>query len=1159
MIQFAKLRLSGFKSFVERTELDIRPGLTGIVGPNGCGKSNLVEAMRWVMGESSAKKMRGSGMDDVIFSGTSSRPARSFAEVSLLLDNHEKTAPPAYNEHEEIEVSRKIHKDQGSTYRINGRIVRAQDVQVLFADVISGANSPALISQGQITRIINSKPAERRLLLEESSGIGGLYARRHEAELRLRAADNNLIRLEDIIGSMEKRFAELKKQARQATRYRNVSAQIRQLEIMIYWLEWKFLRDKADKAVKEFESIESEVARLTADVIKLTKTQSSQNSELPEIREQDAGAAAKLQNLRISLQRMEDEARQTETLINETSQQLQQARSDIKHEIQTQEENALQLEKMDEEHKHILAGQEREEAELDKKQHIRDKLEATVKELENIYSSKMEETAYLRAAKESAAGILTQQQNQLETVISRLDMTRSLLGDKNEELRALPSKEEIQEKISVREQALQDTYTKQAELQKAQERAGKDQASALEKYNQTEKALETFSTEISTIEEFVKLDSEEAYGAILEDITVEDGFEAALSKALGDALSASENEDAPQVWMEPIFAGKLPELPEDCYPLFKITGKAPVRLKPALQMIGVVEDETQGNRLRSKLRPGQSLVSKNGAFWRWDGLHIKASSIDRNAVHLQQKNRLAELKARFPFIKAALYEASKECNEAQKHLQEITGNLFKTSRLSEELNREISGLHKEIEQNSRERTTAEREAARLQEALDLHLSEKKRLESEIFQSNKELEKLENTNITDENSGIDVLKTSLQNTREELREAVRACDLASQRQETRKARLHALADERVSLQNRTIRSRERVKTLEEREKILSAKLEELKNKPLNIQTGRDELFEKIAEAERKRNETADKLVRKETEAGETAKALKSAENELSSIRENRASLQAVLGETSQRLEELDTAIKSKFEIRPVELPSQIGMDPLALAEEDVENLRARREKLMRERDNIGPVNLRADTEARELEKELTVLLNERNDLLEAIAELRSGIQKLNSEARERLVSAFEHVNAHFTGLFSRLFNGGQAYLSLVDAEDPLEAGLEIFAQPPGKTLQTISLLSGGEQALTSAALVFAMFLTNPSPICVLDEIDAPLDDANVDRLCDVLEEMAEAGKTRFLVITHHGLTMARMDRLYGVTMAEQGVSQLVSVDLQQSFEFLEAAE
>ena len=420
-----------------------------------------------------------------------------------------------------------------------------------------------------------------------------------------------------------------------------------------------------------------------------------------------------------------------------------------------------------------------------------------------------------------------------------------------------------------------------------------------------------------------------------------------------------------------------------------------------------------------------------------------------------------------------------------------------------------------------------------------------------------LEAFDEAKLAAQQQEVDSSRATLSKAREELQNAIRESDTARQDQSRRKARLRAIGDERVNLHNRCIRSRERVKEFSERHTTLTQKRDDLTQRPASLKADREMLLSKIGTAEQEKAVVSDKLAICESELAETTKALKQAESELSEAREARAHAQATVAERQQRLEATTQSIRETFDLSPEELLGQAALSDEAMP--DLDALKHQREQAVRERDMLGPVNLQADTEAETLEAELGTIIAERNDLIQAVTELREGIQKLNKEARERLNVAFEKVNAHFREMFTRLFSGGQAHLSLIESEDPLEAGLEIFAQPPGKALQSLSLLSGGEQTMTALALIFAMFMTNPGPICVLDEVDAPLDDANVDRMCDMLEEFAERGETRFLVITHHRLTMARMDRLYGVTMGERGVSQLVSVDLSQStFDFLDKA-
>jgi chromosome segregation protein len=1156
MIQFTKLRMTGFKSFVEKTELDIGPGLNGVVGPNGCGKSNLVEALRWVMGESSAKRMRGGGMEDVIFNGTEKRTARNIAEVSILLDNSKRTAPAAWNNTDEIEITRRIERDHGSNYKINGRNVRARDVQILFADTVTGANSPALVSQGRVTQIINSKPFDRRLILEESAGISGLYARRHEAELRLKAADANLLRIEDVLGSMEERLGALKRQARQASRYRNIGAQIRQMEILVAWMEWQALQERMEGSGKKFSEAESQVAEKLGAVTQLTKTQNTQSAELQPLRNKEAEVAATLQTQRLALQRIEDEAGRLEQTKTETQAQIEQVAIDEQHEQQTLQESASLHEKLEQEHQDLTSKQKNDDAHMGQKRKARNDLEGKVVILEEQYTALMQSEAESRARKQSLEQQIAQNGERLEIVRARKEKAQEELKTLEAQERGDHSNKDLEVKTRNLEEELKAHNKELESLQGRQRKAQDNIDKAREAIRAAENKKSELSAEIKMLESYFEAGEGDNFKPVLDDVAADSGFEKALSRALGDALLASLDDNAPVRWVQRKSVDDMPSLPSGAQSLLPHV-KAPAELHLALSQIGLVGDEATGENLSADLLPGQALVSKSGTYWRWDGLRVKAEASDRNAMFLEQKNRLKELTKKRPQIEDLAAKAEEVLTRAladrhavEEKQKEITQTLRRTE---ETLSQSRAAYTTLLEQQARYQS----ELTRLQETIRLADEDIGTL-TEVIQWDKDRLKayeLETSESKAEN--IEKIRTALSEAREAHQAAVSAFDMHQQELNSRNARLHAIADERINLQNRTIRARERLKQLEDRKRALSEKLKELKSQPADFAKDKDVLLGRISELESARNDAAEKLAACENDIAQTGKALKVAEAELGEMREARAHAQATLSALKEQQETMLASIREQFDMPPEELEqhSAIDMDKNL---GDLDGLRQKKEKLLRERDNIGPVNLRADDEAQELEKEVTVLLSERNDLMQAIEELRGGINKINKEARAKLLGAFEHVNAHFQRLFTRLFGGGQAHLALIDSEDVLGAGLEIFAQPPGKKLQSLSLLSGGEQTLASIALIFAMFLTNPSPICVLDEIDAPLDDANVDRVCDLLEEIAERGETRFLVITHHRMTMARMDRLYGVTMAEKGVSQLVSVDLQQSFNFLEAA-
>jgi chromosome segregation protein len=1162
MIQFTKLQLNGFKSFVDKTELEINTGLTGVVGPNGCGKSNLVEALRWVMGETSSKRMRGSGsMEDVIFNGTGSRPARNFAEVNLFLDNQTRKAPAAYNSEEEIQVTRKIEKDKGSVYKVNGKTTRARDVQMLFADTVTGANSPALVSQGRVTAMINAKPQERRLILEESAGVSGLYVRRHEAELRLRAADNNLQRVEDLVSSMEGRLGALKKQARQAIRYKDLSTEIRDLETSIAYLEWRHLVNKINGAKAKFADAESIVAERMTTVTQLTKTQNVQAEELPELRKHEAESAAALQAQKLTLQRIEDQEREIENRLNEAKQQLEQTKQDKGHEQESLSENSSTLERLKQEEGRLQNSSSSDESVLQEKTSIKDRLEKEVTELEGEYETFMSELAASRAGRQTIEHQVTNDENRLNQAQSRKEKLESDLSNAQEKLKEGQDHDALRASIVTFETQNNTTRTALQQAEEKLERIEKTLEEARATQQQHDRAESEILTEIKTLETVLDTKDKTEFQPVLNDVEPAAGFETALSRALGDTLMASTDHDAPMVWMERQFdATDFPSLPSGVQ-ILEPHVKAPTHLKAALSLIGVVDDNNSGQQYAAQLKPGQSIVSKDGAYWRWDGLHIKSDASDRHALFLQQTNRLKELQDSLPTAEQSAKQAREAFDIAQENKENVQNNVDELQNDLREKEQALGTAQTQLGQLIEERSDVFSEIAKYEEALS---NIKQDINETTISLNKNRTALDNSDaqaIEEQNQRVEQVRGKLGQVRDSLSEALRELDRVQQEQSRRKARLHGIADETVNLKNKVIRSQERVRELETREVQLTEKRNSLKNAPKTYGNEREELMSRISELETKRNEDADKLAKIETELSDTNRALKEAENILTDAREKRAHAQATASAGQEQLDEIVEGIREKFEMAPEALLSETS---LKLDEEQelpaIEPLKEKKEKLTRSRDLIGAVNLRAEQEADELEKEVGGVFAEREDLIQAIAELREGIETLNVEARERLTKAFDEVNGHFQRLFVQLYGGGKAHLALIDSDDPLNSGLEIFAQPPGKTLQSLSLLSGGEQTLASIALIFGMFLTNPSPICVLDEIDAPLDDANVDRVCTLLEEIASRGETRFIVITHHRLTMARMDRLFGVTMAERGVSQLVSVDLsQQELDFLEAAE
>ena len=858
-MKFKKIKILGFKSFVDPTELDIDEGLTGIVGPNGCGKSNVVESLRWCMGETSAKSMRGSGMEDVIFSGTSDRPARNNAEVTIYLDNEERNAPSEFNDQTEIQVKRKIEVEKGSDYKINGKDVRARDVQRLFADLSTGAHSPSLISQGRVGSLINAKPIDRRSVLEEAAGISGLHSRRHEAELKLKGAETNLQRVKDLMKQLNNQINSLKKQAEQAETYRSVSSEINKLEGIVLFLKWTSLKESYEKSDENLRSSESQIQKFTLQVTQATNEQLRANEKIKPLRDKEIESAAKLNRINLERESLDHE----EERIKEEKRNL---------------ENVIQQ---------IISDSERE-------------------------------------------------QFQLEDAKKDLDLLNAR--------KDLSNNEEFQEINN-------------------------------ETIDQLKSEKDTLETEISNLEQQI-----EQYNQIKN--SKRDDWQDTLIKAENlksrqSTLKDVEGYDDPEKWTS-IFKEKF----------YNDLGEISEKVDQASN----ISDEAKAN-------------------------YDRASNEAKNAATLSME-------------------------------------------LREKLRQ------KDVEQKQSDWTY-------------------------------EFQRL----------------------------------------------------------NKTIKSsQEQIETLQKRKIKTEQELKKISNRPEEIAQRRGQLIETKGFAETERQFAADRLAEADNELKKIETNLRKAQNDLANIRESKGRTEATKELAESRLKELEYESKEKFNCIPSEIVNSLSIsDDLETMRANLERTEMRLDRLKQQRETMGAVNLRADLETKEIDEELEKMTTEKEDLENAIKKMRESIEDLNKEGRTRLLGAFKTVNTHFKEVFVKLFNGGKAHLELIDSDDPLEAGLEMMVSPPGKKLQSMSLLSGGEQALTALSLIFAVFLTNPSPICVLDEVDAPLDDANVDRFCGLLDDITEKTNTKFLIITHHALTMSRMDRLFGVTMAERGVSQIVSVDLKKAEE------
>ena len=1152
-MKFSRLKLLGFKSFCDATELHLEPGLTGVVGPNGCGKSNLVEAMRWVMGESSYKAMRASGMDDVIFSGSANRPGRNTAEVTLVLDNSDRTAPAALNNADVLEVTRRIERESGSVYRVNGREVRARDVQLLFADASTGAHSPALVRQGQIGELIAAKPVQRRALLEEAAGISGLHSRRHEAELRLRAADQNLERVDDIIAQVEEQLDTLKRQARLATRYRNVSGDIRKAEATLYHIRWVGARFAEKEAEAEQGRLISKMADATHIEHEASKRLEDADGRMTPLRNSEAAAAAALQRLTILRDQLEEEVRRAGSRRAELEDRQKQLSADGERERALVSESEELLAKYDEEKTSLNREAEDEREAAEAAQVDADQMRKALSEAEGLARAASDSLAQLRARR-------AQGERAVAEAAQRVARFKDQIGDVEKEATGVRASLDADEAVAERTKALaaaRETSDLAEHAALAAEDVVGEKQAALDAVRpalgEIEGKVSTLESEAATLARVLNVEGGSLWPSIVDALSVESGYETALGAALGEDLEASSDSGAPLYWAEPGDAGTDASLPNGATPLTQFVS-GPTLLNRRLDQIGLVSAQ-DGPRLMALLQPGQRLVTKDGNLWRWDGFVAAADAPTPAAQRLAQRNRLNELDSEVTIAReerTQLQDSSQSLTEALEAARQTEREHREAWRQAQ---REIAAAQTglDIAQKALADLTSRQSA--LDEAhtrLTTNLSEAEATENE---ARKTL-----ADAGDENALIEQAETQ-QNELNALREKAEHARVRlggfENASRMRASRLSQLQTDIDSWQRRHNDAGQQLDKLELREREIAEQLKVLDATPDGFAAKRTALDEDIEAASADHKAASDRLAEAQTLYREADKAARGASEALSHVREEMARVEERLKGFIVQRQQIEQIVQETLSIPAKQTGEVAGIKPDAPLPEEGQ-IERRVDRLKAERERLGGVNLGAEREAEDVKEKLEMMVTDRDDLIAAIAKLRTGISSLNREGRARLTDAFDKVNSHFQDLFTSLFGGGTAELQFVESDDPLEAGLEIIACPPGKKPQTMTLLSGGEQALTALSLIFAVFLTNPAPICVLDEVDAPLDDANVGRFCNLLDTMCERTETRFLVITHNPITMSRVNRLFGVTMAERGVSQLVSVDLQTAHAVAEAS-
>ncbi|WP_137754061.1 chromosome segregation protein SMC [Sphingopyxis sp. L1A2A] len=1146
-MQIKRLRLTGFKSFVEPTELRIEPGLTGVVGPNGCGKSNLLEAIRWVMGESSPKSMRGGGMEDVIFAGTASRPARDFAEVALHCDTEGALVAGLSDgeDGDDLEVIRRIERGAGSAYRANGRDVRAKDVALIFADAATGAHSPALVSQGKIANVIAAKPTDRRAMLEEAAGIAGLHVRRKDAEQKLRATETNLTRLSEITADMEVRANALRRQARAAEKYKKLSDEIRIAEGRLIYARWRDAAAAADQARRDADAAEAAVKAAQHELETVSTAQTEVATRVAAARQDAQAQRDALAEATATQVRLHGEERAARQRLEDLAAQQARLADDRNREGELAREAHGALTALDAESKalaHDIAGHDAgkaalADAHLAAQARLRDAEVAQAQARATAASEAADRRIAVSALDSAAAAV-----RRIDADKARVDAGIAALGDRAA-LAATHS-----DSVNAAEAAETAIAAAEAALHRAEadrEATAADLAGIEAGLAEARAALAALDGEAATLERALAAARSDD-GRILDQLRVTPGYEVALAAALGDDLDAGTDTDAARSWGGADPAQEDPALPGGTRPLAEFV-KAPRALARRLTQVAVADRDTG-----QPLAVGQRLVTLDGVMRRWDGFASRGDGATASE-RLMRQNRLDALAAQRPQVELGV--------------QDLRGRRDTAAALASELTGAAAAARKQLAQADEARRTALRAADQAQAALDRHRDAAalfdRRL-AEIADAASEAagqfaaQEAALTALPDDSIARAALEAEEHAAERARSDAHAARDALAAHERTLAAlseRQAVVTAEIKSWKARAGEAARRVTEMDKRADALAAEAAKLADAPAK-------LAEQRTAAEAQQAALRDRVAAAEAQERAAEAALREAETALNAIRERVAAARETRAGAIARSEnaelrriEMGRLSGERFECPPPLLPQKAGFDGESVSDAGQES--AQHDRLIGDRERLGPVNLVAADELIELDTEREKSAAEIEELTQAVHRLRGSIGNLNREGRVRLLAAFETVNGHFQRLFTTLFDGGQAHLELVDSDDPLEAGLEIMAQPPGKRLGTLTLLSGGEQALTAVALIFGLFLTNPAPICVLDEVDAPLDDANIERFCDLLDRMTRETNTRYLIVTHNAVTMARMHRLFGVTMIEKGVSRLVSVDLGAAEELLAA--
>ncbi len=1146
-VKFGRLRLDGFKSFPDRTELPIEPGLTGVVGPNGCGKSNLLEAMRWAMGETSARNMRGASMDDVIFGGSERRPPRNVAEVVIELDNAARAAPAQMNDVDVLEISRRIERGQGVRYRINGKQALQKEVHLLFQDNAAGARSPAIVSQGKVAALISQKPAERRLVLEEAAGVSGINVRRRETATKLRGIEENLARADEALLAANDILAGLRRQARQVQRRREIDALVRAAQSLVMHLRHREALEGEDRAAAAHEENEARIERALLDVAQASRAREESVAALGPVRDARLRAEGAMARAQARLEGAAAEVERVQKALVEARRRIVEGAADRQRCDQEIREAGAKLAAAHAERMEIVrqrAGDgEAIEAAADAAEDARAGLAGADAEMAAAASA----LAGAQAARQAAVEAHAEGRRRAESLdrrlaesLARLDAARAAAAPTEALEEALARGTEADERVAACGEA-----AALAEAELAEGLAAEEAASAT--HDEMQGRLTRLSAEREGLRAVrVVTDAADPVSGRLR---VEPGYEAAVAAALGEGALAGTDPGEAAWWHAPGPGALLWE----GMTLADVAGGVP-EVAAFLASVAVASDEAGLDRMAGALQPGSSVVTPSGSFLRWDGYRSREGGGTARAA-FERANRLRELDAGVEAASAAL-EGTRAARAAARGACErlrageaaaraAARAAFEEARQAREA---LARLQRAAEEGARRLAVAEAEAGAAK-------AERGEAHARLGVLAEALGRLpDETSARRRSEEARARVDSLRKAESDARALVEriTAEAAARRQ-----RLDACLREEAAWTVRRDEASALREDLSYRVEAAEAALEEAeaaaeRTPPDAVETAR----EAVAAAEADVNLARAAELEGEARRAGADDAVRNREAAASALREERARLQAGIEMARRARLAVEADAESLLACRADALLAA-SRHPEGTPLPDLQAAVARQNRLERERDALGMVNFLAEQELADQERQFGEMERRRAETREELAALARGLRQIEEEARAKLSEAYTLLDGHFGDLFSRLFDGGQAHLRLVDSEDILEAGLEIYASPPGKRMQILSLLSGGEQALTAMALVFAAFLANPAPICVCDEVDAALDDANTDRLVRLMETMAQGDETRFLCVTHSPLTMARMNRLYGVTMMERGVSTLTKVDLDRAIEIVDS--